>query len=69
MPRTQAFGLSSRFRENCAAVALALAIFGTGLCDPAQAKIIKFDPPGSTSTYASGINASRSVIGTYYDSN
>src|SRR5438132_804355 len=59
---------SSRFRESGVAFALALGIFGTGLCDPVQARIIEFDPPGSGYTYPIGINASKWIVGQYYDS-
>ena len=62
-------GLSSRFRESSIAFALTLIIFGTGLCDPVQARTIRFDPPGATDTYPMGINASRWITGWYKDSN
>jgi hypothetical protein len=69
MPRIRVSGLSSRIRESNAIFALALVFFGTGFCDPIQARIIKFDPPGSTDTTPIAINASGWIIGTYLDSN
>src|SRR5437016_3239234 len=62
-------GLSSRFRESSVACALTLAIFGTELCDPAEARIITFDPPGADATYPSGINASGWITGSYGNNN
>jgi len=67
MRQVRSLGLSSRF-PRCAAFALTLIIFGTGLCDPVQARIIEFDPPGSGYTYPIGINASKWIVGQYYDS-
>ena len=68
MRQVRSFRLSSRFRESSVAIALTLALFGTGLCDPVQARIIRFDPPGSYATYPTGINASRWITGWYSDS-
>src|SRR5437660_127255 len=68
MRQVRILGLSSRF-PRCAAFALTLIIFGTGLCDPVQARTIRFDPPGATDTYPMGINASRWITGWYKDSN
>src|SRR5690349_553986 len=69
MQHVRTLGLSSRFRESSGAIALALVVFGTGLCGPAQAKIIKFDPPGSTETLPFAINSSLWIIGTYLAGN
>src|SRR5690349_3720187 len=69
MQHVRTLGLSSRFRESSVAFALTVGIFGTGLCDPAQARIIKFDPPGSTNTLPFAINASKWITGFYEDSN
>jgi len=68
MQQVRSLGLSSRFAGSSIAFALTLVIFGAGLCDPVQAKIIKFDPPGSTFTLPTGINASKWITGWYNDS-
>src|SRR5207248_11321452 len=69
MRQVRSFRLLSRFRESSVAIALTLALFGTGLCDPAQAKIIKFDFPESNGTLPLAINASRWITGWYVDVN
>src|ERR1041385_6785148 len=55
-------------RASAAAFALTLAILGMGLCQPVQAKIIEFDPPGSDNTLPTAINDSRWITGSYSDS-
>src|ERR1700722_17436426 len=69
MPRIRTLRTSPRFRESGVAFALAVGIFCTGLCDPVQAKIVKFDPPGSSNTMPTAINASRWITGIYVGGN
>ena len=61
----RSFGLSSRLGGTSA---VALAIFGTVLCNPVQAGIITFDAPGAYGTYPFGINDSKWITGQYSDS-
>jgi hypothetical protein len=58
-------GMSLRFCEGSAAVALTLVLFGAGLSEAVQAKTIIFDPPGAIQTIPVGINASKWITGYY----
>jgi hypothetical protein len=68
MTQVQSSVSSLRFRASRVGFAVTLAMFGAGLPAQArQAKIIDFDPPGSSQTVPMGINESRSITGVYAD--
>ena len=64
----QVLSASSRNRISVAKGAFALVLFVAGSIQLAQAKTIKFDPPGSTSTMPAAINDAGSITGFYLHS-
>ena len=62
MQHLRCLGLSSRLPAGSAAFALTLLIVGMGSAQPAEAKTITIDPPGSNETLPVAINASNWIV-------